>query len=194
MCTPVFRTFSPGVISHCTFHINASSPFQIISLEPKYITPALFVAVRLHRGGWLIRGYCTFNLNNLTWTSDIIQWLSAKLSFPLWHNFSLIQKFLILYFTTGVPKKKVLKELLEPWCSGSITCGWHPWPIKYFGWFILRLSKISHSQVKSMVKFGRTALSFGYDFVLLGNCFGTPCNLLCYFEVPLSKWHRILEV
>ena len=22
--------FSPGVISHCTFHINASSPFQII--------------------------------------------------------------------------------------------------------------------------------------------------------------------
>ena len=65
-CAPVFRTFSPGVISHCTFHINASSPFQIISLEPKYITPALFVAVRLHRGGWLIRGYCTFNLNNLT--------------------------------------------------------------------------------------------------------------------------------
>ena len=65
-CAPVFRTFSPGVISHFTFHIYASSPFQSISLEPKFITPALFVAVRLHRGGWLIRGYCTFNLNNLT--------------------------------------------------------------------------------------------------------------------------------
>ena len=58
--------FFPGVILLRTFHIYASSPFQIISLEPKYITPALFVAVRLHRGGWLIRGYCTFNLNNLT--------------------------------------------------------------------------------------------------------------------------------
>ena len=46
---------------------------------------------------------------------------------------------------------------------------------RFFGRFLLRLSRIKRPQVMSMVKFSPTALNFGYDFVLLVHFFGTPC-------------------
>ena len=69
-----------------------------------------------------------------------------------------------------VSQKNVLIDagmLLEPWCTGSITSGWHHLGLKsVFGRFLLRLSRIKRPQVMSMVKFSSTALNFGYDFVL----------------------------
>ena len=62
-------------------------------------------------------------------------------------------------------------------------------------WSFLTKTK-QDQQLPSQVhgKIWAHSTQFWFDFVLLGNFFGTHCKLLCYFEVPLSKWHRILEV
>ena len=46
---------------------------------------------------------------------------------------------------------------------------------RFFGRFLLRLSRIKPSQVMYMVNLGPTVLNFGYDFFLLVPFFGTPC-------------------
>ena len=56
--------------------------------------------------------------------------------------------------------------LLEPWCSWSITIGWHPLGLKTET-FLTKTSRIKRSQVMSMVKFSPKAFNFGYEFVLL---------------------------
>ena len=53
----------------------------------------------------------------------------------------------------------------------STPCVWK----LIFGRFVLRLCLFKPSQVIFMIKFSPTALSFGYDFVLLVHFFGTPC-------------------
>ena len=49
----------------------------------------------------------------------------------------------------------------------------------------LRLSRIKGSQVMSTVIFSRTALDFGYDFVLLVNFVGHPidCVMLIMYQI-----------
>ena len=76
----------------------------------------------------------------------------------------------------GVSKKGLLTECR--WSHGSsaqsavagtpcysISPRFGP-EIVSLGRFFLRLSRIKHPQVMSMVKFSSTALNFGYDFVL----------------------------
>ena len=59
--------------------------------------------------------------------------------------------------------------LLEPWCPGSFNISQHPlWPEKKC-FFVVR---IKHSQVRSLGKFGPTALNFGYYFFLLDTFLG----------------------
>ena len=74
-----YNIFFPGVILHRSF-----LPFSDHFFETQiYHTRAICCCQITSR--WVVNqgGYCTFHLNNLTWTSDIIQWLSAKLSFPI---------------------------------------------------------------------------------------------------------------
>ena len=52
------------------------------------------------------------------------------------------------------------------------TWGWKV----FFDRFLLRLSWIKRSKVRSMVKLSPTALIFGFDFILLVHFFGTPCT------------------
>ena len=73
------------------------------------------------------------------------------------------------------------KNALSEWCwshsalaqsqVSSTPCVWK----LIFGRFVLRLCLFKPSQVIFMIKFSPTALSFGYDFVLLVHFFGTPC-------------------
>ena len=63
------------------------------------------------------------------------------------------------------------KKVLEPRCKGSITISWHPLCLEFFFFFRSFLIKTKQDQVKSMGKFGPTALNFCYDFVLFVHFF-----------------------
>ena len=59
--------------------------------------------------------------------------------------------------------------LLELWCTGSITSGWHQLGLESVFWSFLTKTEQDQAPPKAMsiIKFSHTALNFGYDFVLL---------------------------
>ena len=50
-----------------------------------------------------------------------------------------------------------------------------------FGRFLLRLSRIKCPQVMSMLRFGQTAPSFGYEFVAQNSVSNSPCIQVIHF-------------
>ena len=81
--------------------------------------------------------------------------LQICFSLALYFHLSFVFVFLFVFCITGCPKKVTNRMLLEPWCSGSTTGGWHPVGLEsvVLCRFLLRLSRIKRSQVMSMVKF-----------------------------------------
>ena len=83
--------------------------------------------------------------------------------------------------------------LLEPWCTGSITSGWHHLGLqKVFLVIFAKTRKDKSSQVMSMAKFSPIAPNFGYDFVLLVHFFGTHCMYVSSQLLTARPCHPIV--
>ena len=80
-----------------------------------------------------------------------------------------------MFLVNRSSQKVTNRILLEPWCPGSFTISQHP-PMTGKMFLVVR---IKHSQVRSLGKFGPTALNFGYYFFLLDTFLGHLVGFYC---------------
>ena len=79
--------------------------------------------------------------------------------------------------STGCPKKRTFRILLEPQCSGSITSSRHPLCLE-FGSFLTKTKPGQAFPSHIHGKISPIALNFGYDFVLLVHFLGHPVYVM----------------